>query len=834
MSKNYIGQMGYTIYKDEITNETAKYIENELNVKPFVPKAMGMQKPISFPVYRESASRYYLPKFFGVSNFGDVNCRLPKGEEINAKFNGTLRDYQTRIVSKYIDYVKKNGTNYGGGCLEIATGLGKCVQINTPIMMYDGTIKMVQDVKVGDILMGDDSTPRNVLTLARGREQMYEVIPHKGDSYTVNESHILSLKWTTSKGKNIKKYAVRDISVLDYLKLGKTHREWLKGYKVPIVFPKKEVKIDPYLLGYWLGDGASKGTLISTQESYVLKYLTADCFKNKHPSLYLQYTGDQYDYRINSFGKGGGASKPNELMDYLRDYNLIQNKHIPHDYKCNDRTTQLELLAGILDSDGSATFNGYDLIQKNEKLFDDIIFLARSLGFAAYKSKCKKSCMYKGEKREGTYYRTHIHGKGVDEIPVKCPRKKVSPRRQIKDALNTGITIKKLEVDDYYGFEIDGNRRFVLGDFTVTHNTVMGIDIISKMRLKTIILVHKEFLMNQWIERINEFMPDARVGKLQGKVIDIEQKDIVIAMIQSLSMKEYNVDLFKCFGLMIIDEVHHMGAEVFSNSLCKVVTPYTLGLSATMERKDGLSKVFKMFLGETIHVEKRDTSEQSVLIKTLQYKVDDDEFNSIKYDFRGNPQYSSMITKLCNYNNRSEFILDYINYTLQENPKQQIIVLGHNKSLLKYLYEAIGHRNIANGSVGYYVGGMKETDLKISETKQVIIATYSMASEGLDIKTLTTLVLATPKTDIIQAVGRILRVKHSQPVVIDIVDSHEVFQRQYQKRKAFYRKQKYKIIETNNSESSFDIKNWKVTYDPNNKKVHNDLKLQQEQCLIDL
>jgi len=834
MSKNYIGQMGYTIYKDEITNETAKYIENELNVKPFVPKAMGMQKPISFPVYRESASRYYLPKFFGVSNFGDVNCRLPKGEEINAKFNGTLRDYQTRIVSKYIDYVKKNGTNYGGGCLEIATGLGKCVQINTPIMMYDGTIKMVQDVKVGDILMGDDSTPRNVLTLARGREQMYEVIPHKGDSYTVNESHILSLKWTTSKGKNIKKYAVRDISVLDYLKLGKTHREWLKGYKVPIVFPKKEVKIDPYLLGYWLGDGASKGTLISTQESYVLKYLTADCFKNKHPSLYLQYTGDQYDYRINSFGKGGGASKPNELMDYLRDYNLIQNKHIPHDYKCNDRTTQLELLAGILDSDGSATFNGYDLIQKNEKLFDDIIFLARSLGFAAYKSKCKKSCMYKGEKREGTYYRTHIHGKGVDEIPVKCPRKKVSPRRQIKDALNTGITIKKLEVDDYYGFEIDGNRRFVLGDFTVTHNTVMGIDIISKMRLKTIILVHKEFLMNQWIERINEFMPDARVGKLQGKVIDIEQKDIVIAMIQSLSMKEYNVDLFKCFGLMIIDEVHHMGAEVFSNSLCKVVTPYTLGLSATMERKDGLSKVFKMFLGETIHVEKRDTSEQSVLIKTLQYKVDDDEFNSIKYDFRGNPQYSSMITKLCNYNNRSEFILDYINYTLQENPKQQIIVLGHNKSLLKYLYEAIGHRNIANGSVGYYVGGMKEKDLKISETKQVIIATYSMASEGLDIKTLTTLVLATPKTDIIQAVGRILRVKHSQPVVIDIVDSHEVFQRQYQKRKAFYRKQKYKIIETNNSESSFDIKNWKVTYDPNNKKVHNDLKLQQEQCLIDL
>ena len=791
MSKNYIGQMGYTIYKDEITNETAKYIEKELNVKPFVPKAMGMQKPTSFPVYRESASRYYLPKFFGISNFGDVNCRLPKGEEINAKFNGTLRDYQTRIVSKYIDYVKKNGTNYGGGCLEIATGLGKCVQINTPIMMYDGTIKMVQDVKVGDILMGDDSTPRNVLTLARGREQMYEVIPHKGDSYTVNESHILSLKWTTSKGKNIKKYAVRDISVLDYLKLGKTHREWLKGYKVPIVFPKKEVKIDPYLLGYWLGDGASKGTLISTQESYVLKYLTADCFKNKHPSLYLQYTGDQYDYRINSFGKGGGASKPNELMDYLRYYNLIQNKHIPHDYKCNDRTTQLELLAGILDSDGSAMYSGYDLIQKNEKLFDDIIFLVRSLGFAAYKSPCKKSCMYKGEKREGTYYRTFIHGNGLDEIPVKCPRKKVAPRRQTKDALNTGITIKKLEVDDYYGFEIDGNRRFVLGDFTVTHNTVIGIKIASRLRKKTLIIVHKDFLLTQWIERIEQFMPGARVGRIQGPKIDIEGKDIVIAMLQSLSMKQYDPDLFDCFGLTIIDEVHHMGAEVFSQALQKVVTRYVLGLSATMNRKDGLTNVFKMFMGDIVHTEKRDTSEALVNVRMYEYRNSDAEFSEMKYDYRGNPLYSTMIKKLCECDDRSEFLLDIIESNLEEYPELQMMVMAHNKSLLKYLYEGAIKRNIAGGDVGYYLGGMKSAKLKESEDKKLILGTYAMASEGLDIKSLGALVMASPKSDVIQTAGRILRTTDGRKLIVDVVDQHDIFQSQHGKRKAFYRKQKY-------------------------------------------
>ncbi len=499
MSKNYIGQKGYTIYKDEISNDISKFIESELSVKPFVPKAMTMQKAQTFTIYRESSTRYYLPKFFGLENFNSVDSKIPKGKNINLSFNGKLRDYQISIVSKYMDYVKSKYENFGGGCLEIDTGMGK---------------------------------------------------------------------------------------------------------------------------------------------------------------------------------------------------------------------------------------------------------------------------------------------------------------------------------------------------------TVMAIDIISKMRLKTIILVHKEFLMNQWIERIAEFMPQAKVGKLQGKIVDIEGNDIVIAMIQSLSMKEYDVSIFKDFGFMIIDEVHHMGAEVFSNSLSKVVTPYTLGLSATMNRKDGLSKVFKMFLGETIHVEKRDTSDQSVLVKSLQYKVDDDEFNDIKYDFRGNTQISTMITKLCKYNNRSEFILSYIVHTLSENSEQQIMILAHNKSLLKYLYEAIEHRKIANGSVGYYVGGMKEKDLKISETKQIVIATYSMASEGLDIKTLTTLVLATPKTDIVQAVGRILRVKHEQPVVIDIVDAHEVFQRQYQKRKTFYRKQKYKIIETNNDNKTFDKTLWNVTYDPNKKKTKNskneslhddeDEKIGDNKCLIEL
>lgn len=324
--------------------------------------------------------------------------------------------------------------------------------------------------------------------------------------------------------------------------------------------------------------------------------------------------------------------------------------------------------------------------------------------------------------------------------------------------------------------------------------TVIALKIIATLKKKTLVIVHKGFLLNQWIERIEQFLPQAKVGRIQGQILDIEGKDIVIGMLQSLSMKEYPEDLFSQFGLTIVDECHHISSEVFSRSLQKIITFYTLGLSATMQRKDGLSKVFKMFLGEIIYKEKRE-DDDPVLVKAIEFKSSDPDFNEMCFDYRGNPAYSTMISKLCAFSHRSEFILKVIEHELKQKAGQQLMILAHNKNLLTYLYKAIEHRQIS--TVGYYVGGMKEADLKKSETCQVIIATYAMAAEALDIKTLTTLLLATPKTDIIQAVGRILRVKHERPLVIDIIDTHEVFINQWQKRRKYYASNKYKILHTN-------------------------------------
>ena len=359
--------------------------------------------------------------------------------------------------------------------------------------------------------------------------------------------------------------------------------------------------------------------------------------------------------------------------------------------------------------------------------------------------------------------------------------------------------------------------------------TVMALNIISKIKRKTLVVVHKTFLLNQWKERIEQFLPNAKVGQIQGKICDIENKDIVIGMLQTLCTKTFPDEIVEQFGLTVYDECHHLSAEVFSNVMLRIVTNYNLGLSGTMTRKDGLTKVFKYFIGPVIHKEKSDNKIE-VLVKTILFEdPENDEFNELETDFKGNTMYSKMITKLCSNENRTHMIVNIIDYELKRNYDQQIMILAHNKNLIKQLYELIEK---IEPSVGYYVGGMKEEELKISETKKVIIATYAMASEGLDIKTLTTLLMATPKSDVCQSVGRILRSKHEEPLVIDIIDVHQIFKNQFSKRKTYYKKKEYKLHQflnlnhyLNNSYSEIDL-----TKKNSKKKIE----IKEKKCLIDL
>ena len=438
------------------------------------------------------------------------------------KINGQVQIYTSPLKIEYVGVDEYYGFLLDGNHrFMLGNGImthnsGKSLGKGTEILMYDGSLRKVEDIRVGEQVMGDDSTPRNVLETHSGTDKLYKVTNNRGDSYVVNSHHILSLIYNRKKGirnsNSTKCYTVKwfdknkhklsykdfsyknkdkdevynkakefldkveedriiDIPIEDYLKLSNNQKRNLLGYQVPITFPEKQVPIDPYMIGYWLGDGTSSNSDITTQDSCVLYYFANNLEKY---NLYLDYKRI-YAYKISS-GKG---QKDNVFLKALRDLNLLNNKHIPMIYKCNSREVRLKLLAGFIDADGHLNKSEFEITQckKNERLLDDIIYLARSLGFSATKHIKKTSWTHKGEKRYGEAFRININGKGIEEIPTQIPRKKASPRKNRVDALVSGISIEEIGEGDYYGIELDGNNRYVLGNFIVTHNSWLVRDI---------------------------------------------------------------------------------------------------------------------------------------------------------------------------------------------------------------------------------------------------------------------------------------------------------------------------------------------------------------------
>lgn len=362
-------------------------------------------------------------------------------------------------------------------------GSGKCLKKDTPVLMYDGTVKMVQDVVVGDMLMGDDSLPRRVLSLATGREQMYEIQQMNGDNYVVNESHILSLvRSTWKKGRyNPHRHSTdyRDISVLDYINSSPNFKKEWFGYKVGVEFDEQPVPLDPYFLGLWIGDGTSTSTDITTMDTEIVNYLYDYSRKMNVRFVDRQSTtsGKASTFALvgESFVEGS-----NPIRTGLKELNLINNKHIPACYKINSRRNRLKLLAGLIDSDGYLGTNCFEFSNTNDQVIDDVVFLVRSLGFKV--SVSSKKSYNKRTGFVGSSKSVHISGH-TDTIPTRVARKQATVRKQKKNPLHTSINVVPVGEDDYYGFEIDGNRRFILGDFTVTHNTVT-VQLISQFVIK--------------------------------------------------------------------------------------------------------------------------------------------------------------------------------------------------------------------------------------------------------------------------------------------------------------------------------------------------------------
>ena len=328
--------------------------------------------------------------------------------------------------------------------------------------------------------------------------------------------------------------------------------------------------------------------------------------------------------------------------------------------------------------------------------------------------------------------------------------------------------------------------------------TAMAIYLITHLKVRTLILVHKEFLMNQWKDRISEFMPKAEIGTIQGPKCDVIGKDIVIGMVQSVSMKDdYPPYAFDNFGFLVVDEAHHMSSRCFSKALPKTSFKYTLGLSATPKRKDGLENVFLWYLGGIVYKSTK-IKTADVVVKLYQYNNNSLSYCKEYLNYQKKPNNAKMISNIAECEKRNIFMGSLLEKLVKNNRK--ILILTERLSQVKWFLEVLKDKFIVNGKeidVNKYVGGMKQTLLDISLKAQIIIGTYSMIEEGFDCPDLDTLIMATPKTNIEQSVGRILRKRpedrDNYPLIIDIWDLFSIYKNRAYTRIRFYKENGYTI-----------------------------------------
>ena len=373
--------------------------------------------------------------------------------------------------------------------------------------------------------------------------------------------------------------------------------------------------------------------------------------------------------------------------------------------------------------------------------------------------------------------------------------------------------------------------------------TFMAINIAAKLGKKFLIVVDKEFLLQQWAGELKALMPGIKIGIIQENIKQISSEtiypksptldelkqkakdaklkssgtkdelikrfiaanikyiedpkvieyDCCIAMIQTLVQRDFAETDFRPFGLTIFDECHHLGASNFSRALLKVQTKHMLGLSATPTRDDGLTKVFEWFLGKPVYWEKIREADPNVIVRKIDFDSEDDKYTNVPTDWQGETVLARLLTQVVECEERNE-VIDGLLADLVKDSKRRILVLSERKSHLERI-----EKGLPKGTtIGYYIGGMKEEVREEgAKSAQVLLGTYAMASEAMNIKTLNTMIMASPRKKIEQSTGRILRTRKDErevePLIIDIVDSHDVYQSQWGKRKAYYKRCAYKI-----------------------------------------
>lgn len=570
--------MACKISIDCFDDEQLATIEKELTL-PL--KNTGLQQRCVYP-FDLVNKMVYLPFSYAITEWSIERPKRDCFDAFSAKFEGTLREEQVVVKKEAIANLNKTGSTL----MSMYCGFGKCLGYDTPILCFDGTIKLVQNITTNDQLMGDDGTPRNVLSLARGDEQMYRINMIYGDSFTANKSHILSLFAIHHRKKityendpyvhtlyfdiNLMEYVWNrfendteadcflnyvdydptvNISIENFLELSSFTQNGLMAYRVSVEFFYREVLLDPYFLGLWLGMGNEHTQELRVTDEELVDYVT-EILQLKEIEL-LEITETSTDVKQTRVKLAKNANGLNRGINY---YGILNEKRIPSDYLLNIKNIRLLVLAGIIDACGSRNGNTYFITVKSRKLCDDILYLTRSLGF--------NSMFYDTLNENIVYYVIAVLSVTGPKIPVLLPKNEASCKRFDNELTLMQFSITPITDTDYYGFEIDGNRRFLLGDFTVTHNTITSINLACTIGLKTMIVMNRIVLMNQWEKSIKSVCPNAVVQKIKTK--DVKQNaDFYI--VNAINMPKMGNEWFENIGTAIIDECFTYDTQILTS-----------------------------------------------------------------------------------------------------------------------------------------------------------------------------------------------------------------------------------------------------------------------------
>ena len=633
------------------------------------------------------------------------------------------------------------------------------------ILMFDGSLKSVEDIVVNDLIMGPDSKPRKVLKLTSGTDIMYRVTPIKGDPFVVNSNHLLSLRRSYSSanrtpGKYRHKNRVIDdeivnISVADYLIQPKAFKHKYKLYRSnQVEFSEQDLPIDPYILGLWLGDGISRDSAFVNIDDEIIDAFKAYAETN---GLNVRQYEDKMTYRL------GANGKFNIFLNNLKSLKLLNNKHVPDIYLRSSPEQRLKLLAGLIDTDGSHYQGVFDITQKNKQIAESIVFIARSLGLAAYMKDSYKAATNSLKKEKKLYHRIMITG-DINRIPTKVDRKKASPRAQIKNVLNVGFKVEEVGLGQYYGFTIDSDHLYLMGDFTVSHNcnhrgiinlatglgkTKSAIMLIRKLKRNTLIVCPSKSIAYQFYNELVECFGAKKVGFIgDGKY---KPSVVTVGIAASICNRISDVK-FLDLGVVIFDETHHTPANTFyaiAEGLGAVGRMY--GLTATAFRSDGKDLFIHAACGDIL--------------------VQRDVAWGVSNGWLAQPYFIVRSVKTDGYDYKNDKLKSYKSHVLSSKEMNDRIVADATAFVKagKYvliLVDQIEHGDLISSTVGisFANGRDKGSESLIDDFNsgkiRGLVATDGLVGEGVDTRNVEVLLLANftaSKSAVLQAVGRGLR-----------------------------------------------------------------------------